>query len=119
MTPSRHLLAALALVCLALPSRAEPAPVAVALADTGRLTLPTDPKAKRKLQAVEDYVQSEDWQAVARSIQELLDLPQDVFAQRQRARVVANRALCKRRPSWPTCSAEMCTGGRVVNGSRL
>jgi outer membrane protein assembly factor BamB/tetratricopeptide (TPR) repeat protein len=82
MTPSRHLLAALALVCLALPSRAEPAPVAVALADTGRLTLPTDPKAKRKLQAVEDYVQSEDWQAVARSIQELLDLPQDVFAQR-------------------------------------
>ncbi len=51
------------------------------LADKGRLTLPTDPKKKRKLEAVRDYIKSGDWNTVAKEVQELLDLPTDVFVQ--------------------------------------
>jgi outer membrane protein assembly factor BamB/tetratricopeptide (TPR) repeat protein len=51
------------------------------LADKGRLTLPTDPKLKRKLEAVRDYVKSEDWDKVCTVAQELLDVDKDVFVQ--------------------------------------
>jgi outer membrane protein assembly factor BamB/tetratricopeptide (TPR) repeat protein len=51
------------------------------LSDKGRLILPTDPKQKLKLDAVRDYIHSEDWATVAESVQELLDLPKDVFVQ--------------------------------------
>ena len=36
---------------------------------------------KRKLEAVRDYIKSEDWETVAKEVQELLDLPTDVFVQ--------------------------------------
>jgi outer membrane protein assembly factor BamB len=51
------------------------------LADRGRLTLPTDPKLKNKLNAVKDYIQSEDWKTVADNVQVLLNLDKDVFVQ--------------------------------------
>jgi outer membrane protein assembly factor BamB len=51
------------------------------LADKGRLTLPTDPKKKRKLEAVRDYIKSEDWETVAKEVQDLLDMSSDVFVQ--------------------------------------
>ncbi len=56
-------------------------PGVVDLADKGRLTLPTDPKLKRRLEAVEDYIKSEEWDTVAKNVQELLDLDKDVFVQ--------------------------------------
>jgi outer membrane protein assembly factor BamB/tetratricopeptide (TPR) repeat protein len=51
------------------------------LADKGRITLPTDPKKKRLLEAVRDYIKSEDWETVAKEVQDILDLPSDVFVQ--------------------------------------
>jgi len=51
------------------------------LADKGRLTLPTDPKLKRRLEAVEDYIKSEEWDTVAKNVQDLLNLDNDVFVQ--------------------------------------
>jgi outer membrane protein assembly factor BamB/tetratricopeptide (TPR) repeat protein len=57
-------------------------PAVVDLADKGRLTLPTEPKLKRKLEAVADYIKSEDWETVAKNVQELLDLDKDVFVQK-------------------------------------
>lgn len=50
-------------------------------ADLAGATLPTDPKLKRKLEAAGDYVKVQDWAQVAQTVQELLDLPQDVFVQ--------------------------------------
>jgi outer membrane protein assembly factor BamB len=50
------------------------------LADKGRLTLPTDPKkSQRRLDALRDFIKSEDWEAVAALAQVLLDEPKDVF----------------------------------------
>jgi outer membrane protein assembly factor BamB len=57
-------------------------PGVVDLADKGRLTLPTDPKLKQKLKAVQDYIDSEDWETVAKNVQMLLDLDKDVFVQK-------------------------------------
>ena len=51
------------------------------LADKGRLTLPTDPKLKRRLEAVEDYIKSEEWDTVAKNVQDLLDQATNVFVQ--------------------------------------
>lgn len=48
-------------------------------ADLPGATLPTDTKLKRKLEAVKDYLDRGDWAQVAKTAQELLDLPQDVF----------------------------------------
>ncbi len=83
MTRSRGLLAAVAVACLLLPSPAAELPGTTDLADQGRLTLSGEDnaKVKRKLQALEDYVKSEDWETAARVAQELLDRPSDVFVQ--------------------------------------
>ncbi len=83
------------------PPAAPPPPDA---ADLPGATLPTDPKLKRKLEAAQDYIKTHEWAQVAKTIQELLDLPQDVFVVEQTAdgkptanlvgiRVAANRLL--------------------------
>jgi len=47
--------------------------------DSAALSVPTDAKLRRKLQAIEDYIQSEEWATAARNVQVLLDLPEDQF----------------------------------------
>jgi outer membrane protein assembly factor BamB len=64
------------------PGKQPGQPGVVDLADKGRLTLPTEPKHKRKLEAVADYIVSQDWEKVAVHVQELLDLDKDVFVQK-------------------------------------
>jgi outer membrane protein assembly factor BamB/tetratricopeptide (TPR) repeat protein len=66
----------------AAPGKPPGQPAVVDLADKGRLTLPTDPKLKQKLKAVQDYIDSEDWETVANNVQMLLDLDKDVFVQK-------------------------------------
>ena len=81
MTPSRWLLAVLAVACLLLPSPSAEPPDKTDLADKERPTVPRVDTAKlrRKLEAVEEYIKSEDWRTSIMVAQELLDLPSDVF----------------------------------------
>jgi outer membrane protein assembly factor BamB/tetratricopeptide (TPR) repeat protein len=94
MTPSRGPLTALALACLVLPAPAADPPEKT---ESPRLTLPRDPKASRKFQALGDYVKSADWRTAVVVAQELLDLPSDVFVSvgdtEQGIRFAVNRVL--------------------------
>lgn len=43
------------------------------------LSLPADPDLKKKLEAVQDYIKSEDWEQATRILQLVLDAKEDVF----------------------------------------